>query len=91
MDLAIFKSDSNQCFHQTNNDISILQCDHLQRMLTALKYYKTLKMNSTNPSNNTNELFMDFCDNGYTQFLNDYQHGGEPQFFKEIWNYNAIQ
>ena len=70
----MFKSERDHCFHQNDDEIDIKKCDHIQRILNALKYYKTLKLINDNSSQNTNEIFIDFCDNAYIKLLNDYQH-----------------
>ena len=64
----------NHCFHEDDDAIDIKKCAHIQRILYALKYYKMLKMDSNNTSINTNELFIDFCENAYIKLLDDYQH-----------------
>ena len=67
-------SEGSSCFNDNNEEIDIKQCDYLQRMLDALKYYRLLKMDNDDPSTNTNEVFISFCNTAYTQLLNDYQH-----------------
>ena len=47
------------------------QCDHLNRILHALKYYRLLDLEN-NPSNH--HIFANFCNVVYPQLLNDYQH-----------------
>ena len=50
---------------------AISQCDHLQRILHGVKYYRLLNLDD-NPSNIA--IFDSFCNEVYNQILNDYQH-----------------
>ena len=74
MDLSIFKSDDNHCFIQTKDEVNINNCTAMLRMLIALRYYATLKLDGISSTNNTEGIFLDFCENVYLQLLADYQH-----------------
>ena len=55
----------------TESNHMISECDHLKRILYALNYYKVLDLDN----NHTNyPLLIQFCDETYKEFLNDYQH-----------------
>eukprot|EP01084_Bolivina_argentea_P285630 489856_1 len=65
----IFKLNHTNCFK--NSDVVIANCDHLKRMITALKYYKSLNIHS-NPLNH--DKFITFCNKIYKNIIDDYTH-----------------
>ena len=72
IDLEICASTDSQCFGgSARSQVNINECIHLQRMLKGIKYYQLLNMDA-NPSNGA--ILMDFCQNVYSELLNDYHH-----------------
>eukprot|EP01084_Bolivina_argentea_P259204 437281_1 len=75
LDLNIFKSEetSNKCFGDNKDEtkIEIQDCEALNRLVNALKYYTLLNITNTESSHT---LFAEFCDNIYKNALNDFIH-----------------
>ncbi len=71
LDLETVKSYTTNCFSKNNNDeVTIQNCDYLNRLVNGLKYY-TLITKSKNGS--SNDIFMDFI-NVYPKLIDDYTH-----------------
>ena len=70
MDLRLLASTSSKCFGELYEP-EPSDCDCLYRILIALKYYSTLKLDD---STLNDDILISFCDTVYPQFLNDYQH-----------------
>ena len=70
MDLSIFNNNDNHCFNGNEDTVDTQKCSHLQRMLHALKYYTALKVENASNAG----IFMEFCNDIYTDLLDDYQH-----------------
>ena len=77
IDQSIFQTDDDMdedeyCYrNEDNDDIDVTKCWALQRILTGLKYYQLLEIEK-NPSNE--DVLIKFCEDVYSQMLNDYQH-----------------
>ena len=74
--LTVLQGTKSGCYvtrKSRDNAVDIVkQCDHLSRIVEALKYYSLL-MNAKKLDEGK-RLFSDFCDEYYPQFLNDYIH-----------------
>ena len=70
LDLEIFKTIQTNCFSETKEEVRIANCDYLNRLVNALKYYTLLNVSNDEL---TEGIFVEFI-NVYKQVLNDYTH-----------------
>ena len=82
VDMTIYKNlHSNECVitdHANNTNYNFIQnCDYMKRITIAMKYYQSFSNNKIEK-----EVFINFCEAVYTNFLDDYIH------FMSVHNYH---
>ncbi len=70
LDMEIFKTITTNCFAESKEEAMIENCDHLNRLVHALKYYTLLNVSHSQLSR---DIFTEFM-NVYKNALNDYTH-----------------
>eukprot|EP01084_Bolivina_argentea_P032653 60446_1 len=72
VDLDTFKDTDNKCNQNINdNDNPIEACSAIKRLISSLKYYSMLKINTNIDHQN---IFCQFIGDIYKIYLDDYSH-----------------
>eukprot|EP01084_Bolivina_argentea_P314860 545394_1 len=80
-DLQIFKNTSNNCKQSHNSIYIVSNCDYMKRLAMSLKYFDLL-MNENRTTNNLQpnqlqnrkDILIKFCNEIYTDYLDDFYH-----------------
>eukprot|EP01084_Bolivina_argentea_P075640 137097_1 len=77
VDFKIFENNDEKCNlneENINEDQIVLQCSYLLRIAVSLQYYQLLSSVTHSKEYISRDIFIEFMNNTYTTFLNDYIH-----------------